>query len=397
MNKNDRLLLFALAAVQFTHIMDFMIMMPLGPQLMRIFEINPQQFGFLVSAYTISAGIVGFFGAFFIDRFDRKKALLFVYSGFIIGTFACGVSPSYHFLLSARILTGAFGGVSGALILSIIGDTIPLERRASAMGVVMAAFSVASVFGVPFGLFMANEFSWHAPFLFIGIVGAVVVGLITIALPSLNKHLQSKQDRLAPVEILSDIFKDRNQKQALLLMVFLMFGQFSIIPFISPYMVANVGFSEHDLTYIYLFGGLLTIFTSPMVGKAADKYGKHRIFTIFVLISLIPIIGITNMPIAPVALVLVITTLFFICAGGRMIPAMALITSTVPPKSRGSFMSINSSVQQLSSGLAAFIAGAIVTKDSSTGQLQNYSIVGAIAVCASLLCIFLAKKVQAKN
>lgn len=391
--KREKLVLFSLALIQFTHIMDFMIMMPLGPQLMRIFSISPAQFGMIVSAYTFSAGIFGFLGAFFIDRFDRKMALLFIYSGFIIGTLSCSLAPTYHWLLAARVFTGMFGGIAGALILSIIGDSIPNERRASAMGVVMAAFSAASVFGVPFGLYMANKFSWHAPFLFIGCIGLGIITLVSFVIPNMKEHIVTKIERQGPLQVITNVTSNPNQLRALLLMFLLMVGQFSVIPFISPYMVANVGFSESDLTYIYLIGGFFTIFSSPMVGRLADKIGRFKVFTIFIFISLIPLFGITNMPKVSMPYVLVITSIFFICAGGRMIPASTMITSSVLPKHRGSFMSINSSVQQLSSSLAAFMAGLIVQKNAS-GQLENYNYVGYIAIAASLLAIVVASKIK---
>lgn len=391
--KKEKLVLFSLALIQFTHIMDFMIMMPLGPQLMRIFQITPAQFGLLVSAFTFSAGIFGFLGAFFIDRLDRKTTLLFIYSGFIIGTLACSVAPTYHWLLAARVFTGMFGGVAGALILSIIGDLIPNERRASAMGIVMAAFSIASVFGVPFGLYMANKFSWHAPFLFIGCIGFGIITLIAFAIPNMKGHIVSKMERPGPIKVITNVTSNPNQLRALLLMFLLMLGQFSVIPFLSPYMVSNVGFTESDLTYIYLIGGFFTIFSSPMVGRLADRIGRYKVFTLFVFISLIPLFGITNMIKIPMPFVLVITSIFFICAGGRMIPASTMITSSVLPQQRGSFMSINSSVQQLSSSLAAFIAGLIVQKNAA-GELVNYNYVGYIAIAASLLAILVASKIK---
>lgn len=389
--KKEKLLLLTLAAIQFTSIMDFMIVMPLGPQLIRLFQINPRQFSFIVASYTFSAGIIGFMAAFVIDKFDRKKALFIAYIGFIIGTLACAMAPTYHFLLAARILTGAFGGVLGALIMAIIGDTIPFERRGAAMGTVMAAFSIASVFGVPFGLYLANLFSWHAPFYFLGIVGSVNIIFITLFVPSMDSHKENRTKN--PFEIIGNITSDKNQLFALLFMMLLMLGQFSIIPFISPYMVSNVGFSEHDLTYIYLIGGGLTIFSSPVIGKMADKYGKLRVFTVFACIVIIPLALITNLHRVAMPLVLMTTSLFFVCAGGRMIPASAMITATVKPQNRGSFMSINASVQQLSSGLASFIAGAIIVKGAD-GELYNYQYVGYIAIAATIIAIFVARKLR---
>jgi predicted MFS family arabinose efflux permease len=392
MNK-EKLLLLTLATINFTHIMDFMIMMPLGPQLMRLFEIDPKQFGLIVSAYTFSAGVFGFAGAFFIDKFDRKSVLLSCYAGFTLGTFACAMTPSYILLVAARIFTGAFGGVLSALILSVIGDVIPEERRGAAMGFVMAAFSFASVLGVPFGLYLATVLSWHAPFYLLGAIGVIVTGLIWKYMSSMRGHIGNKVVRISPLRIITNVTSDKNQMRALLLTCLLMLGQFSVIPFISPYMVANVGFSERQLTFIYLIGGLFTIFSSPMVGKLADRKGKFPVFRIFILLSLIPIFLITNMPPIAVPVALVVTSAFFICSNGRMIPSMAMVTSTVKAQNRGSFMSFNSCIQQISAGVASFVAGMIIT-ETEIGTMLNYDYVGYLAIAFSLVSIIIAKKLK---
>lgn len=393
MLKKERILLITLAAINFTNIMDFMIMMPLGPQLMRIFDITPQQFGLVVSAYTLSAGISGFCSAFFVDRFDRKSILTFLYTGFLIGTLACGLAPTYALLLTARILTGLFGGVLGALILSIIGDVIPFERRGQAMGMIMAAFSVASVFGVPFGLFIANQFDWHAPFIFLAIIGLPVMYFVLKYVPSITDHIHNKENRPNPVAILQGITSDPNQRKAISLMMMLMFGHFSIIPFLSPFLVSNVGFEESQLAYVYAVGGVLTIFSSPLIGKWADKFGKLKIFTIFVLLCTVPIFLLTNMPRVEIWMALIVTGAFFVFSGGRFIPAQAMVTSTVKPETRGSFMSISSSLQQLSAGAASYIAGVIVVKQPS-GELLNYNWVGYISIVATVICLFLARRIR---
>jgi len=391
--KSEKLILLILASIQFTNIMDFMIMMPLGPQLMNLFSINPQQFSIIVSAYTFSAGIFGLLSAFFIDKFDRKKSLLFTYIGFTIGTFACALSPTYNFLIFARIFTGAFGGLLGAMVLSIVGDLIPFERRATAMGTVMTAFSMAAVFGVPFGLFMASKMSWHAPFIFIGIAGIILTFLIYLIIPSMKSHIQSKEIKINPFDVITKIADDKNQILALLLISLVIFGHFIIVPFLSPHMVANVGFTEEQLAYIYLFGGGATIFTSPIVGKISDKYGHQKVFTIAALISIIPIFLITNMPQLQIPLVLIITTMFFIFGNARMIPTQTIMISTVSPQSRGGFMSISSSVQQFTTGFASFIAGSIILK-TQTGTLNNYNYVGYIAITATLLSVLIARKLK---
>lgn len=392
----ERGLLLTLAAVQFTHIMDFMILMPLGPQLMRLFQISPQQFGLLVSVYTFSAGICGFFSAFVIDRFDRRQVLLFLYTGFVLGTLACALAPAYEWLLAARILTGAFGGILSAVVMAVVGDAIPMARRGQAMGIVTAAFSAASVFGVPVGLYLAVRLSWHAPFFFLVIMGVGVWGLILAYVPRLQAHLQrDASQRPAAFQILRNAVALPTQRAALLLTLLMMLGQFSIIPFISPYMVANVGFSESQLTYIYLLGGGLTLFTGPWIGRLADRYGKTRILMAFLLLSTLPQILLTHLPPVPVLLALLVTTSFFVVSGGRIIPAMALITGLVSPQHRGSFMSIQSAVQQVSAGFASFLAGMIVVEQAQGGgALLNYPLIGYLAVGSSLLCMGVVWQMQ---
>jgi predicted MFS family arabinose efflux permease len=391
--KEEKLLLWTLAAINFIHIVDFMILMPLGPQLMRIFDISPREFGLLVSSYTFSAGISSFFGAFFLDRFDRKKILLWVYVGFAIATLGCALSPSYSILLLARILSGLFGGLTSALILAIIGDVIPDTRRGRAMGLVMAAFSVASVLGVPMGLFLASLSDWHMPFYILTGLSISSLGMIIRYIPNINEHLKNDIVRPNPMVVIRRVTGNQNQMRAITLSVMMMFGQFMIIPFLSPYTVANVGFSEMQLTYIYMAGGAFTIFTSPWVGKLSDKYGKLRIFTIFMILNVIPIAIITNLGVTPIPFVLMVSTMFFVTSNGRYVPAAAIITGTSKPENRGSFLSFNSAIQQLATGLASLIAG-IIIGENAAGELTNYNIVGYIAIGFSLLCIPIARRVK---
>ncbi|HEY9489076.1 MAG TPA: MFS transporter [Chryseosolibacter sp.] len=394
--KNERLLLFVLAAAMFTHIMDFMIIMPLGPQLIRLFDISAQEFSLLVASYTVTAGVSGFLAAFFIDRYDRKKTLLFVYAGFTLGTLACAISPTFTILLIARSLAGAFGGVLGALILSIVSDAVPLERRAQGIGIVMASFGAASVFGVPFGLFLASKFSWHAPFFFLGCLAIVITFLILSYVPVLTIHLSGK-GYASPLEILRQIFGKRNARIGLTFTSVLMLGHFTIIPLVATYMVGNVGFTENDLTYIYLVGGVCTLLFSPWVGRMADKHGRLKIFTIFGSLVIIPILIITNLTPVPMVTALVITAIFFIFSNGRMVPSTTMETAIIKPEIRGSYMSIRSAVQSMASGLGAFIAGVIVTEqpslfDAKAKALVNYNYVGLIAVFFSLVSLYVARK-----
>jgi predicted MFS family arabinose efflux permease len=392
LSRGELELLLVLACVQFTHIMDFMILMPLGPQLMRLFSITPAQFGLIVSAYQITAGVCGFLIAFFIDRFDRKSALLFAYVGFAIGTLACAFAPDYRFLLAARALAGAFGGGLGGLIMSIVGDTIPIERRGRAMGITMASFSAAAVFGVPFGLALANHFSWHAPFLFVAGLASLNTLLIVARVPELKGHLKNGYKSVNPIRMLASVAADQNQTRALMFMVLLMMSQFALIPFISQYMVANVGFREAQLPLIYLIGGGLTIFTSPLVGRLADRMGKPKVFRIAGFLVIIPYLLISNMPPVPIYYALTATSLFFIIGNARFIPAMAMITASVGTETRGSFMSLVSSVQSLSSGLATFIAGLVIHKSVESSALIGYNLVGFGAVALSLVALYAGAK-----
>lgn len=388
MNRKEKILLAILALIKFVHIMDFMIIMPLGDQLMKAFNINPAQFGAIVSSYTFSAGGFGLLGAFFIDKFDRKHALITLFAGFTLGTIACAFAPTHHWLIAARIFTGAFGGILGALVLSIVGDQFTMERRSTAMGIIMGAFSVASVVGVPFGLYVASLFDWHAPFLALGVASILIFFAALAFMPSMTGHISTV--RRSPIEFFVNIGRKRNQQLALLLMVLLMFGHFSIVPYLAPYMESNIGFTSGQVSYIYLLGGGITLFTSPLFGRWADKFGNVRIFTIMGTLAILPIVFITNLPQVPVALALIPTTMFFIFVGGRMIPALTVITSTAIPQNRGGFMTITTAVQQISQGIAAFIAGLIVVKNDA-GQLENYGYVGLVAIVASIACVVLIR------
>ncbi len=397
MNKSERILLWILASIQFTHIMDFMIMMPLGDTLMEAFSISPAAFSILVASYSFSAGITGFASAFFIDKFDRRSALIFLYAGFTLGTICCALAPTYEFLLLARILTGGFGGVAGAMILTIIGDQIPLSRRSGAMGFVMAAFSASSVLGVPFGYYLAQLYHWHAPFLLLGGLGLIILVAQIRFLPKMTEHLTGEVPKNRRLQILINLWKDRYQQRAMLFMVLLMLGQFTIVPFIAPYMERNVGFEGNEITLIYLLGGGITLFTGPMIGRWADKIGHQKTYVIFALLNLIPIYLITNFPRSPIGYALLVTSLFFVTSSGRYIPAQTLMTSVVKKENRGSFMNIISSVQQMGASLSSFIAGLIVIENPVSKELDRYEYAGYIAIVGSILAILVSRTIRGKH
>jgi predicted MFS family arabinose efflux permease len=396
MDKKERIILLLLTILNFTHILDFMIMMPLGNYLMPYFNISSQQFSMLVAAYTFSAGASGFLAAFFVDGFDRKKVLVFAYAGFLIGTLCCAISPAYEILLVSRIVAGLFGGLIGAQVLSIVADIVPYERRAAAMGMIMAAFSAASVFGVPFGLYIANLFNWHAPFFFVVILGILLTPFLIKFLPKMDAHLfVENRQKISPMQLVGDVFRNTSQLYALALTAVMMMGHFMIIPFINPFMEFNMGFSKTQTPIIYMVGGALTMITSPIIGRLADRLGKYNLF-IFLALAGVPLIAlITNLPAIPFYFVLCITGLWFIISAGRFIPAQAMVSNVVPPERRGSFMSFNSSVQQVFVGLASVLAGFIVVK-MPDNKIEHYEITGYLSIVLILFSIFIASGLNRK-
>jgi len=385
-------LLVTLAGIQFTNILDFMILMPLAPALMRLFEIDPRQFGLLVSAYTFAAAASGFVAAFWIDRFGRKRALLTMYAGFIVATALCGFAPSYELLLAARIVAGIFGGVIGALVFTIIADVVPYARRARGTSFVSAAFSLAAVAGVPMGLWFSALYSWRAPFLALAVLASLAWLNALRIVPSLDAHLAGGERR-KPAAQLRAVFGVANHLRAFAFMIVLMTSVFMVVPFIAAYNVANVRVLEAELPYIYFAGGLATLFTAPFIGWLADRYGKQRLFTILAFISIVPIVVMTHLPPLPLAGAVAASVLFFVFVPGRFGPAMALVTGSVAPRLRGSFMSFNGAVQQLGAGAASLAAGLIVGRDAG-GALTGFDWAGWCAVAATLLAILLARYIR---
>lgn len=387
--KSEKILLFLMALTQFNHIVDFVIMMPLGQTIMRVLSISPQQFSWLVSAYTFAAAVSGFLASMFVDRFDRKNCLMFFYTGFIIGTFGCSLADTFEMLLLARGFTGFFGGVIASLIFSMISDTVPYERRATALGIIMGSFSLASIIGVPVSLKLATMYSWNTPFTVLGFLAMAVLVMIYFKVPAMRGHL-NHPERNNPWGVLKRLASSRNQQIALLFMFSLVMGQFAIIPFISASLVANAGYPEADLPFLYLFGGLASIIASVIVGRMSDKYGKLKVFGASAIISVVPILLITNIEPHPLWLLITIASCFFITISGRMVPATTMISSSTAPEHRGSFMSISTSTQQLSAAVASTIAGLIVVKDSA-GHLEHFAEAGYLAIGFTLVALVISR------
>jgi predicted MFS family arabinose efflux permease len=389
---SEWLLLLMLAAVQFTVAVDFVIMMPLGPQLMRIFGIDTPAFNFAVSAYAGAAGVSGLGAAFFLDRFDRKTALLMIYAGFTVGTLLCALAPTYETLVFARALAGFFGGIVGGISLAMVGDLVSDARRASAVGTVMSAFSVAQVAGVPLGLYFADKLGWHVPFLLLAALSVIIWIIAIVRLPKVRAHLRRSRGE-TPLRRFLGILGNANHIRALALMSVITFGGFMIIPDLANYLISNVQLNSGELRWVYLVGGGATLFTMNGVGRLADKFGRMRIFTIMMFCSILAAFLSTHLPVVPAAVAVAVSTFFMISMTGRFVPAMTMITSSVEAEHRGGFMSVNSAVAQFSAALAATVA-ALMIHDGANHQLVGFGKVAWLYVGWALIGLWLASGIR---
>ncbi len=387
----ERGLLAVLTLMQFSVTLDFIIIAPLGPQLMRIFGINTEQFSYTVAAYAFGAGLSAFSAAFFLDRFDRKRALLVLFGGFTIGTLCCAVAPGYHAMLTARFVTGIFGGVCGGVVLAIVGDAIPEVRRATAVGAVMSAFGLASALGVPAGLWLAEN-GWHWPFLILGLVCAVIIPFAIWLLPRSDSHLRAPRTESAWSRMWA-VLANGQHLRAFTLMAGLTTAGFMIVPFISTFMVRNVGMTESQLKYNFLCGGFFTLFSMNFVGRLADMFGRMKLFTIMAILSSGAVLWLTHLPRETLWVAIGVTCVFMVTTTGRFVPAIAMITGSAESRHRGGFMSLNSCVQSIFSGAGTSLGGYLIV-DTPHLPLRNFGLNGWISAGIALGCIALASRLR---
>jgi DHA1 family inner membrane transport protein len=392
--RRELLILLILAAVQFTTIVDFMIVMPLGPQLMRTFEIGPAEFGLIVSSYTFAAGVAGLVTSAIVDRFARRTTFMILNTGFLLGTLCCGLASTYPMLVLARVVTGAFGGILGGMTMTIIGDVFPEHRRGRAIGSMMTGFAMASVAGVPIGMFLGTSYGWHVPFFALVICGTPALLLTPFALPPLNGHVHNTHAH--PLKSLVETFSYVSHLNAFALITALMIGSFSVFPYVSTYFVSNVGLTESQLPLIYIAGGAFTLFSSPYIGRLADRIGRLAVYRMIAPISALLLLAITYLPQVPVIVAVIIFGALMVSNVGRMIAAMALITSSIAPQRRGGFLSANSSVQHVASGIAASLGGFIIS-ESADGKIEHFGTVGWVAAAGTFISIWLASRIKPVN
>ncbi|MFN3454395.1 MAG: MFS transporter [Pseudobdellovibrio sp.] len=382
-----------LAFLQFTIILDFMIISPLGAAVMPALKINPSQFGLVVSAYAFSAGLSGILAAGFADKFDRKKLLMFFYIGFIIGTLFCGLANSYEALLIARIVTGLFGGVIGSIVLAITTDIFPLQMRGRVMGIIQTAFAASQILGIPVGLYLSNHWGWHIPFMMIVAISILAAFVIWFYLNPIDGHLKLQHEGHSPLYHLWLTLKNPKYIIAYLTTALLTTGGYMLMPFGSAFSVNNLGVSLTDLPLVYLITGLFTIMIGPLVGKISDTFGQFKTFIFGALMTILMVVIYTHMSVSPLWLVILVNVLLFIGIFSRVIPAQALTSATPSQAQRGSFMAVNASLQQVSGGIASVIAGLIVV-ETVAGKIENFEIIGYILVATTLISIYTVRRIE---
>ena len=398
-SRYQSVLIALLALVQFTIILDFMIMSPLGAIIMPALDISAAQFGVAVSAYAFSAGISGILAAGFADRFDRKRLLLFFYLGFTAGTALCALAPNYHLLLIGRIVTGLFGGVIGSVVLAIVTDLFALNLRGRVMGFVQTAFAASQVLGIPAGLFLSNHWNWHVAFGALVVLAIVTIAAIALVMRPVNAHLLLKQDSNAFRHLIATVSQPR-YTLAFGVTTLLATGGFMLMPFGSAFTVHNLGIDILHLPTIYLVSGLFSIFTGPLVGRASDRFGKFPVFVFGSAVSVVMVLIYTHLGQVSLTTVIVVNVLMFVGIFSRMIPSQALISAIPDPSQRGSFSAVSASLQQLSGGLGSVLAAAIIA-EKADGTLRHFDRLGYIVVATSLLSLvamyFIQKAVAAQT
>ena len=381
-----------LAFLQFAVILDFMIMAPLGAMIMPALSISPKQFGLVVSAYAFSAGVSGFVTAGFADRFDRKKILMFFYTGFLVGTLWCGLAPTFELLLAARVFTGLFGGVIGSVVLAIATDLFDVSLRGRVMGLIQTAFAASQVLGLPLGLFLSNRWNWHAPFIVLAVLGLAGLAVISAKLKPVDSHLGKPQEH-SPFMHLWHTISEPRHLLAFLTVTLLATGGFMLMPFSSAFLVHNLGIDLAHLPTIYFFTGICTMVFGPLIGKAADKVGKFPVFLFGSVLSIVMVVVYTHMQTASLAAVVLINVVMFVGIFSRMIPFQALSSQVPEPTKRGAYNAIGASIQQVSGGIASLVAGHIVTQGAD-GRIEHFPEVGYVVVVTTLLAIGLVWNIQ---
>ena len=383
-----------IALIQFTVVLDFMVMSPLSPMVIKSLNIKPSQFGFVVAAYAFSAFWSGILAAGFADKYDRKKFLMVFYGGFVIGTLFCAVAPTYELLLLARIVTGLFGGVIGAIGMAIVIDLFEINQRGRVFGFTQMGFSASQVLGIPIGLWLAAKWGWNSPFYVIVVVAGIMGVVMLVKLKPITAHLALQKGQGSnALPHLWNTLKKKKYITAYIATALLPLGGFMLMPFGSGFAEFNLGVTEIQLPWIFFASGVASMAIFPILGRLSDKYNKMAIFAIASMWSIVMVIVHTHWYQIPLWLVITSNILMFAGIMGRIVPSTILISAMPEMKDRGAFMSVNSSLQQLAGGIAAVVAGYIVIQETPTSELQNIDIVGFVVAGITLISIYVVYRV----
>lgn len=387
------LVIILLALTQFTVVLDFMVMSPLGDFLIKDMSLTTSQFGFAVSAYAFSAGLSGLLTAGFADKFDRKKLLLFFYIGFIGGTLFCGLANTYYLLIAARIVTGLFGGVIGSISLAIVADLFLLNQRGRAMGFMQMGFGASQVLGIPISLYLANHWGWQSPFLMIVGLAFIIWIVAVFRLKPVNQHLQVKSEKSAILH-LWHTFRRHDYRIGFLSTALLSIGGFMMMPWGSAFAINNLHVTPAQLPVLFMIAGIATLVIMPLVGRLSDRVDKFTLFAFAAVWMMIVVVVYTNLHPIPFIWIVITNVLMMIGIMSRMVPAMALTTALPKLQDRGAFMSVNASLQQIAGGVAAWVGGLIVVQKDSYSPLQHYNTLGYVIVGILLINIVMVFRVS---
>ncbi|TGJ98323.1 MFS transporter [Leptospira langatensis] len=385
-------LIVLLAFLQFTIVLDFMILSPMGVFVMKELKIATNQFGLVVSAYAFSAGISGILAAGFADKFDRKKFLLFFYAGFVIGTVLCGIAPNYDFLLMARIITGFFAGVISSISFAIIADLFTMEVRGRVMGLVMTAFAASQVAGLPIGMYFSTIWGWRAPFLMIAAIAGLSGVIALVYMEPIVGHLNQRTEKHPFTHLISTLGKGKYLPGFAATML-LPTGGYMLMPFGSAFTVHNMGIAPESLALIYMITGISSIVVGPIMGRISDAVGKYPVFAAGSIAAIPIVIYYTSLGATPLWFVITVNCVLFAAITSRIVSASALNSAVPEVQDRGAYMAISSSMQQVSGGVAAGVAGMIVVQAPS-GYLIGYANLGYVVACTTFITVLMMYKVD---
>ncbi|MGN7825036.1 MFS transporter [Chitinophaga sp. 22536] len=383
--RQQKLTIVILALLQFLIILDFMVLSPLGAIMMKELEITTARFSMAVSVYAFSACAGGLVAAGFADMFDRKKLLVLFTGGFILGTLLCAMAPNYEVLVAARIFAGGLGGIVSSVSYAIITDLFEARQRGRAMGFFQMAFGASQVLGIPVGLFLANRFGWHSPFWLITLCGMMIAVALVKFIPSVAGHLNEKRQRRA-IQHLKDAISNPGYLRAFLSITLLTTGGFMLIPLGSAYGVHNLGLKMDELPVLYGALGVFMIIAAPLSGKLCDSVGPFRLFVTGSVLCVILVRIYTTLGITPLWSCIAVVIALFTGVIFRQVSAGVLMSMVPETEDRGAFMSLNSAFQQISGGIASYVAGLVVTQ-SGNGQLEHYSDLGNIVIATMILSV----------